>query len=166
MEADLRWAMSTPWVAARLGLDPLKVERLRRAGELLAVRPAGSADWLFPSWQFETSGGVRPAVAALLRTARERGIPAARLHEVLTRRSWVSHDDTQIVSNGACITALGPGPVRLTSSDGDPIAADAVFFVNHSRPLDATPVRVTIHGLRVVVPRAADMFGIGIFAHE
>ena len=87
MEADLRWAMSTPWVAARLGLDPLKVERLRRAGELLAVRPAGSADWLYPSWQFETNGGVRPAVAALLRTARERGIPAARLHEVLTRRT-------------------------------------------------------------------------------
>src|SRR5207302_852554 len=83
-----------------------------------------------------------------------------------TRGLWVSHDDTQIVSNGACITALGPGPVRLTSPDGDPIAADAVFFVNHSRPLDATPVRVTIRGLRIVVPRAADMFGIGIFAHE
>src|SRR5438105_904551 len=83
-----------------------------------------------------------------------------------TRGLWVSHDDTQIVSNGACITALGSGPVRLTSPDGDPIAADAVFFVNHSRPLDATPVRVTIRGLRIVVPRAADMFGIGIFAHE
>ena len=83
-----------------------------------------------------------------------------------TRGLWVSHDDTQIVSNGACITALGPGPVRLTSQDGDPVPADAVFFVNHSRPLDAPPVRVTIRGLRIVVPRAADMFGIGIFAHE
>src|SRR5438067_1448619 len=49
-----------------------------------------------------------------------------------TRGLWVSHDDTQIVSNGACITALGPGPVRLTSQDGDPVAADAVFFGNHS----------------------------------
>ena len=27
-------------------------------------------------------------------------------------------------------------------------------------------MRVTIRGLRIVVPRAADMFGIGIFAHE
>ena len=83
-----------------------------------------------------------------------------------THGLWVSLDGTSVVSNGACIVALGPGPVRLHSPDGDPIAADAVFFVNHSRPLDATPVRVTIRGLRIVVPRAADMFGIGIFAHE
>ena len=76
MDADLRWAMSTPWVAARLGIDPLRVERLRRAGELFAVRPAGSADWLYPSWQFETSGRVRPAVSALLRTARVARIPS------------------------------------------------------------------------------------------
>ena len=87
MDADLRWALSTPWVAARLGIDPLRVERLRRAGELFAVRPAGCADWLYPSWQFESTGRVRPAVASLLREAREQGIGAARLHELLTRRT-------------------------------------------------------------------------------
>ena len=87
MQDDLRWAMSTPWVAARLGLDPLRVERLRRAGELFAVRPAGATDWLYPSWQFEPSGRVRPAVAVVLRTARERGIGAARLYELLKRRT-------------------------------------------------------------------------------
>jgi len=31
MQDDLRWAMSTPWVAARLGMDPLEVEKLRTA---------------------------------------------------------------------------------------------------------------------------------------
>ncbi|HEX6699326.1 MAG TPA: hypothetical protein VF101_01195 [Gaiellaceae bacterium] len=76
-----------------------------------------------------------------------------------TRGLWVSHDDTQIVSNGACITALGPGPVRLTSQDGDPVAADAVFFVNKSRQLDPAPVHIAISGLRVVVPRETGMFG-------
>lgn len=83
-----------------------------------------------------------------------------------TRGLWVSHDDTRIVSDGACITALGPGPARLTSQDGDPVAADAVFFVNRSRPLDAAPVRIAIQGVRIVVPRETDMFGLGIFGHE
>jgi hypothetical protein len=87
MDADLRWALSTPWVAARLGVDPLRVERLRRAGELFAVRPAGCADWLYPSWQFDSTGRVRPAVASLLREAREQGIGSARVHELLTRRT-------------------------------------------------------------------------------
>jgi hypothetical protein len=88
MEDDLRWAMSTPWVAARLGMDPLRVERLRRAGELLAVRPAGGSDWLYPTWQFEAEGsGVRPAVAAALRVARELGMSSARLYELLRCRT-------------------------------------------------------------------------------
>src|SRR3954470_14580714 len=56
-----------------------------------------------------------------------------------TRGLWVSRDDTTITSNGACITALGPGEVRLTSPDGDAIPANAVFFVNHSAPPPPTP---------------------------
>src|SRR5436190_9377820 len=67
-------------------MDPLKVERRRRAGELFA-RPADSADRLYPSWQFDASGRVRPAVSLLLRTAREHGIGAARLHELFARRT-------------------------------------------------------------------------------
>src|ERR687886_1432391 len=47
-----------------------------------------------------------------------------------TRGLWVSRDDTTITSNGACITALGAGPARLHSIDGDPIESNAVFFVN------------------------------------
>jgi hypothetical protein len=83
-----------------------------------------------------------------------------------TRGLWVSRDDTTITSNGACITALGPGDVRLTSPDGDAIAANGVFFVNHSAPLDPTPVRVQIKGVKIVVPAAANMFGIAVFGHE
>jgi hypothetical protein len=83
-----------------------------------------------------------------------------------TRGLWVWHDDTTITSDGACVVGLGPGEVRLTSADGDPIAANGVFFVNHSQPLEPTPVRVTISNLRIVVPRAAGMFGIAVFGHE
>jgi Right handed beta helix region len=83
-----------------------------------------------------------------------------------TRGLWVSRDDTTITSNGACIVALGPGEVRLTSPDGDPIAANAVFFVNHSAPLEPTPVRIAISGVKISVPAAAAMFGIAVYGHE
>jgi hypothetical protein len=83
-----------------------------------------------------------------------------------THGLWVSLDGTSIASNGACIVALGPGPVRLHSPDGDPIAADAVFFVNRSSESNAAPHGVTISGLRIVVPRSASMFGIEIYASD
>jgi hypothetical protein len=83
-----------------------------------------------------------------------------------TRGLWVSHDDTTITSNGACIVSLGLGPVRLHSVDGDPIAASAVFFVNRSAPSRPAPVRVTISNLRIVVPEGQSMYGIAIYGHE
>lgn len=83
-----------------------------------------------------------------------------------THGLWVSLDGTSVVSNGGCIVALGPGPVRLHSPDGDPITADAVFFVNRSSESNAAPNGVTISGLTIVVPRSASMFGIEIFAND
>ena len=83
-----------------------------------------------------------------------------------TRGLWVSHDDTTITSNGACIVSLGLGPVRLHSVDGDPIAASAVFFVNRSSPKKPAPVRVTISNLRIVVPAGQSMYGVAIYGHE
>src|SRR6185295_11768635 len=74
-----------------------------------------------------------------------------------TRGLWVSHDDTTITSNGACLVSLGLGPVRLRSVDGDPIAASAVFFVNRSTPSRPAPVGVTISDLRIVVPAGQSM---------
>ena len=83
-----------------------------------------------------------------------------------THGLWVSLDGTSIVSDGACIVALEPGPVRLHSPDGDPIPADAVFFVNRSSDVNAAPHGVTIVGLRLIVPRSASMFGIEIYAND
>jgi hypothetical protein len=55
--------------------------------------------------------------------------------------------------------------VRLRSADGDPIAAEAVLYVSRSRPLDPTPVRITISGLVIDVPERADLYGISILGH-
>jgi hypothetical protein len=82
-----------------------------------------------------------------------------------TRGLWVSHDDTTITSDGACVRSLGLGAVRLRSNDGDPIASSAVFFVNRSNESTPAPVGVTISNLRIVVPEGQGMFGIAIFGH-
>jgi hypothetical protein len=83
-----------------------------------------------------------------------------------TRGLWVSHDHTTITSDGACVVALGLGPIRLHSTDGDPIASDAVFFVNRSGPRQPAPVEVTISNLRIVVPRGLTMYGVAVFGHR
>ena len=79
---------------------------------------------------------------------------------------WVSREETTITSDGACIVSLGLGPVRLRSTDGDPIAASAVFFVNRSKPTKPAPVHITISNLRIVVPEGQSMYGVAVFGHE
>jgi hypothetical protein len=83
-----------------------------------------------------------------------------------TRGLWVSHDETTITSDGACIVSLGPGQVRLRSPDGDPIAADAVFFVNRSELTKPTPVGIRIENLRIIVPSGQSMSGVSTFGHD
>jgi hypothetical protein len=83
-----------------------------------------------------------------------------------TRGLWISHDQTTITSDGACIVSLGLGPVRLRSNDGDPIASDAVFFINRSAQKQPAPVDVTISNLRIVVPAGQSMYGVAVFGHR
>jgi hypothetical protein len=56
---------------------------MRRAGELIAVRPEGSTQWLYPAWQF-AGGEPRPAVRRILTAAREAKLDERRLYDVLT----------------------------------------------------------------------------------
>jgi hypothetical protein len=83
-----------------------------------------------------------------------------------SRGLWVSHDHTTITSDGACIVSLGLGPVRLESTDGDPIASSAVFFVNRSSKQRPAPIDVTISNLRIVVPPGQGLYGVAVFAHD
>jgi hypothetical protein len=158
--------MRAPHVIQDSVIDPVEEDAMRRAVVVaLAVVCAGATggqearsagrddtDWL--QARLDAGGGkiVLPK------------LPGGRCYA--TRGLWVSHDDTQIVSNGACITALGPGPARILSPDGDPVAATAVLFVNRSHQLDPAPARISIRGLRIVVPSGTELFGLGIFGHE
>jgi len=51
-------------------------------------------------------------------------LPGGQCYAV--RGFWVRHYDTQIVSSGACITALGAGPVPPDLARPYPVPADAV----------------------------------------
>ena len=73
---------------------------------------------------------------------------------------WVSRDRTTIDARGACIEYLGPGPVRLHSGDGDPIASDAIFFVNRSSTNAGPPQNIKISNARLVVPPGTDGYGV------
>jgi hypothetical protein len=77
-----------------------------------------------------------------------------------TRGLWVSHNGTRLGSNGACIVYLGPGPVRLRSSDGDPMPANAIFFVNRSSTRGAPPRSIVISDLTLIVPIGTDGYGV------
>jgi Right handed beta helix region len=138
---------------------------LRRA--VRASRSRGVAPTVVPG----ASGSARDDTA-WLQSRLDRGggtidlprLPGGECYA--TRGLWVSHDDTTITSDGACIVSLGLGPVRLHSVDGDPIAASAVFFVNRSTSRKPAPVGVTISNLRIVVPAGQSMYGVAIHGHE
>lgn len=71
------------WLAARRAVDPVRIDVMRRSGELIAVREPGSVEWRYPAWQFD-SGKPRRGVARVVAAAREAGIDEARLYDVLT----------------------------------------------------------------------------------
>lgn len=79
-------ALSTSWLSARLGIDPLRLHALRRAGELVAYRRTGSQEYLFPAWQFDDEWRPRPVIRRLVAAARDAGIEDERLLELLNAR--------------------------------------------------------------------------------
>ena len=83
--ASARYPDSIPatWLAARLAIDPTKVDVMRRGGELIAVREPGSIEWRYPAWQFD-AGKPRRGIARIVAAARETGVDETRLYELLT----------------------------------------------------------------------------------
>jgi hypothetical protein len=82
-ESSYSTAVSGSWLAARMAVDPARIDAMRRAGELIAVREPGSTEWRYPAWQFD-SGRPRPGVARVVAAARESGVDEARLYDLLT----------------------------------------------------------------------------------
>jgi hypothetical protein len=80
-------ALTTSWLAAKLGMQSGRIEAMRRAGQLYAIRRPGEQDYLYPAWQFDENGRPLPFVERLIRTAREAGLDDRGLDEVLNRRA-------------------------------------------------------------------------------
>jgi hypothetical protein len=100
--------LNATWLAARQGIDPVRIERLRRAGELLAIRDQARSEWRYPLWQFDADGAVRPAVARLLQVAKEKRITADRLEQLLDRRVGLVGGTTvrELLADGGSDQAL------------------------------------------------------------
>lgn len=86
----VRESYSGAWLAAKLGIEPRLLEARRRAGELLAVRPEGATDYRYPTWQFGADGEPLPAIAPLVRAAKEAGLDDRALYELLERRDGLT----------------------------------------------------------------------------
>jgi hypothetical protein len=85
--------LTTSWLSTRLGIDPFRLQAMRRRGELVAYRPEGSQEYLFPAWQFDAELRPRAIVARLTALARERHLSAARLLEVLDARVGIGGEE-------------------------------------------------------------------------
>jgi hypothetical protein len=85
-------SLSASWLAVRLGIEPRKIEAMRRAGELIAYRPEGAAEYYYPVWQFDDDWRPLPIVPRLVGAAREAGLSDNRLYELLNARSGMAGD--------------------------------------------------------------------------
>lgn len=79
-------ALTASWLAERTALEPRRIEAMRRAGELIGVRPPGSWEHYYPVWQFDEDWQPLPAVRRITQAARERGLDESRLYVVLSAR--------------------------------------------------------------------------------
>jgi hypothetical protein len=86
-QAESRYPGTLPatWLAERAAVDPARIDALRRAGELIAVREPGSTEWRYPAWQFE-NGKPRGSIARIVAAGRECGLDDAQLYGLLTVR--------------------------------------------------------------------------------
>jgi hypothetical protein len=89
-------ALPATWLAERMAVDPARIDALRRAGELIAVREPGSTEWRYPAWQFD-AGRPRDGVARVVQAARESGIDESRLYGLLTMPLGLRGDGRRLV---------------------------------------------------------------------
>jgi hypothetical protein len=86
-------ALTTSWLASRLGVDPLRLHALRRSGALVAYRKPGANDYLFPAWQFDAEWRPLPVIARLTAAARAAGLSNERLFELMNARVGIGGSD-------------------------------------------------------------------------
>jgi hypothetical protein len=85
-------ALTLPWAAEVLGLQPARLVALARAGELVVVpgpwpmRQAHASDlgYLLPAWQFVHGQRPHPDIPPLIAAAADRGWTSLELHRFMT----------------------------------------------------------------------------------
>lgn len=97
-QAETRYSETLPatWLAERAAVDPAKIDALRRAGELIAVREPGSTEWRYPAWQFD-NGKPRTGIARVVAAARDCGLDDGELYAVLTSPLGLRGDGRTLV---------------------------------------------------------------------
>jgi hypothetical protein len=88
-------ALTATWLAERMAVDPARIDAMRRAGELIAVRAPGSTEWRYPAWQFD-HGKARPGVARVVATAQDVGMSEAALYDLLTAQLGLRSDGRRL----------------------------------------------------------------------
>jgi hypothetical protein len=89
-QTNIERALSASWLSTKLGVDTVTLNAMRRSGELIGVRAAGSRDWRFPAWQFDDDGQIAPGVQRVLDTAQELRLSGEQLNSLLDRRSGMT----------------------------------------------------------------------------
>ena len=79
--------LSGSWLAARLGVEPRKLDAMRRGGQIIAVRDRGSQEWRYPTWQFGRGFRLLPGIDRVIAVARESGLDEEQLAQLLSRRA-------------------------------------------------------------------------------
>jgi hypothetical protein len=83
-------SLSASWLGARTGLDPGRLETMRRRGDLLAFVRDG--EYVYPPWQFDSDGRPLPSLPRLLAATRSAGLSDERVAELLGARAGLSGD--------------------------------------------------------------------------
>jgi hypothetical protein len=83
------------WLAERLAVDPLKIDAMRRAGELIAVREPGSDEWRYPAWQFD-AWKPRRGITRVVAAAREAGLDETGLYDLMTAPLGLTGDPSRL----------------------------------------------------------------------
>jgi hypothetical protein len=79
--------MKGTWVASRYGIEPRRLDAMRRAGELVAFRDED--EWVYPAWQFDGRGPIA-AIAEVGAEARRLGIGSDELARLLDSHSGLT----------------------------------------------------------------------------
>jgi hypothetical protein len=87
-------SLSESWLATRLGVDPRRVDAMRRSGELIALRTPGRQEWRYPAWQFQRGFEPIPGIERVTAAGREAGLDENGLASFLSLKTGMTNGRT------------------------------------------------------------------------